>query len=101
MYQVIFMLRLATEYYFINQHSSNKFIKIIFYLSEPYFRIVQMFLPTGLFGAILGREGLRLISDGVKYSCRVLDTYSSNSLESTQLNLLLKLVFDEKILFRN
>jgi hypothetical protein len=99
MYQVIFLLRILTEYYFVNQHSSNKFIKIIFYLSEPYFKIVQFFTPKGLIGTIIGFQAIEVVSYFIRRLCRIFNTYSNGSLELNELNLLLKLVSDEKILF--
>jgi hypothetical protein len=112
-YQIIFILRILTEYYFVNQHSSNKFIKIIFYLSEPYFKLVQLFTPKGIIGTMIGFQAIEVVSYFMRNLCRILSTYSTKSLcknltvdsngllDLNELSLLLKLVSDEKLLFIN
>jgi hypothetical protein len=98
-YQIIFILRILTEYYFVNQHSSNKFIKIIFLLSEPYFRLVQLFTPKGIIGTMIGFQAIEVISYFMRSLCRILSTYSNDLVDLNKSELLFKLSSDEKLLF--
>lgn len=100
-YQCIFVLRILTEYYFVNQHNSNKFIKIIFYLSEPYFKIVQSFTPKGFVGSIIGVYAIQVVSFLIKNLYMIFNKYSNDSLTLYRVDILLKAVSDEKILFIN
>lgn len=101
MYQAIFLLRLITDYCFVNQQSSNKFTKVIFYLSEPYFKIVQLFVHKGIIANMVGLSAMEFILMFMRMVCKTFNTYSSNSVELNELNLLLKLVSDERILLIN
>lgn len=98
-YQCIFLIRILTEYFFINQHQSNKVIKTIFCLSEPYFKFVQKFLPTGIIGSILSFVMIGFLADLIKSLTKIVIKYNNDSTDLKEVYLLLNTVFDEKIVF--
>lgn len=100
LYQIIVTLRLITEYCFTNQHRSNKIIKAIFYLSEPYFKIAQSFLPRGFIGSIIAIESIEIINNFIKKFCQILTTYYGyNEVDFKKVDFLLSAAFDEKFVF--
>lgn len=98
-YECIFFLRILTDYYLINQHQSNKFVKVILYISEPYLKFIQYFLPQGLLAIIIAFQIIEMLGQYLCHFSRLLICYDNSSKDLREVNLLLKAVFDETIVF--
>jgi hypothetical protein len=98
-YQSLFLIRIITEYLFINQHHSNNTIKAIFYLSEPYFKVVQYFGPKGMLGSILAYQAIGILGSLIQKLSRIIISYHNNSKNLRELELLLNIGLYEKIIF--